>query len=201
MVRTGKRWLTMVVLAAVVVVGWGLLLRDVGSGSATAGEGLLRLHIMANSDSDADQRVKLKVRDEVLAYITPLVREAPDATAARQIVASRREEIIYIANQVLAQGGANYPADMEIGWFDFPVRSYGTLVLPAGKYEALRLILGQGQGSNWWCVLFPPLCLVDATGGMNLPVNGDGKSPAAAQGGKVELRWKLAELWRGSEKK
>jgi len=87
---------------------------------------------------------------------------------------------------------------LETGWFDFPLRSYGTLILPAGKYEAVRILLGEAQGKNWWCVLFPPLCFVDATGAVAVPASAAGGDKSAqAADPKLELRWKVLELWNG----
>lgn len=188
-----KKKLNIVLLAAFLVFvgsGWSLLLAGEGGGDTiTAGpEGLIRLHIIANSDSPADQAVKYKVRDAVTAYLAPRLEGVASPAAARQIVADNRSQLLAVARQTLDANGASYPASLEIGYFDFPLRTYGSLVLPPGRYEAVRILLGDAAGQNWWCVLFPPLCFIDAATAVATPVAG--KAPAA---GRVELRWKIRE--------
>jgi stage II sporulation protein R len=196
MTRRSKRLLT-VILVLFVAAGWTLLLgENRGKSDGTDAAGLIRLHILANSDSPEDQRVKLQVRDAVNSYMAPLLGEAATAGVARKIVAERREDILAVARSVVRQSGADYPVALETGWFDFPLRSYGTLVLPAGKYEAVRILLGEGRGANWWCVLFPPLCFVDATGAVAVPAAA-GDKPIQPE--KVQLRWKVLELWEGRQ--
>ncbi|MDR3591433.1 MAG: stage II sporulation protein R [Negativicutes bacterium] len=192
--RKAKRLVTLIVVLFM-IAGWILLLEESpGRPTGTGAGELIRLHILANSDSPEDQRVKLQVRDAVNNYLAPLLSEAPTAGAARQIVAEQREGILEVARAEVRRSGASYPVAMETGWFDFPLRSYGTLVLPAGRYEAVRILLGEGRGANWWCVLFPPLCFVDATGAVAVPASA---SDPSAQSGKVQLRWKVLELWEG----
>ena len=120
------------------------------------GENILRLHVIANSDSTEDQAVKLRVRDAVLAAV-----EAGDsAEQTRDYLLSHGGEILAAAETTLRENGFSYSAQLMLGSYDFPDRSYGDAFFPAGEYEALRIILGDGAGQNWWCVLFPPLCIV-----------------------------------------
>ncbi|MBP2653078.1 MAG: stage sporulation protein [Firmicutes bacterium] len=160
-------------------------------------EGIIRLHILANSDSPKDQALKLKVRDAVVAYLTPKMSKVYDPVEARSIIGDNREEILRIARIIIDENGADYPVIIETGWFDFPIRSYGTVVVPAGKYEAVRILIGAAAGKNWWCVLFPPLCFVDGSGGVAVPVNANQNQVPA----KVEIRWKVAELLHEWENK
>jgi len=125
---------------------------------------LIRLHVVANSDSPPDQAVKLKVRDAVLDYLTPYLLTARNRSEARAIVIKHYAAIENVARQTLAGAGLTYEPRLELGRFTFPTKTYGSLTLPAGEYDALRITLGRGEGANWWCVLFPPLCLLDIAG-------------------------------------
>ncbi|MCE5287003.1 MAG: stage II sporulation protein R [Pelosinus sp.] len=184
---------SMITIFAVVSLGWGLFFRSTASSAVTAGpDGLIRLHVLANSDSKEDQALKLKVRDAIIAYLEPLLSNAEDAAAARRIVGEQRENLILAARQVILANGADYKVRIQLGTFDFPIKTYGELVLPAGKYEAVRVLIGQGEGSNWWCVLFPPLCFIDITNAAATQNNQDKER-------EVEFRSKLAELLNGKK--
>jgi len=158
-------------------------------------ENLIRLHVLANSDSTADQELKLKVRDAVIAYLAPYLEGVIEKTAAEQIVVEHKQKLITLATEVISANGATYPVDLQVGMFDFPIKSYGNLVLPAGKYEAVRILIGQAEGKNWWCVLFPPLCFIDITNATAIPgkVLTDNKEQ---QNEHIEFKSKIAELWR-----
>lgn len=160
---------------------------------------LIRLHVLANSDSTQDQAIKLKVRDAVVEYMTPYLKDVTNAVTAREIVLSHQDALVSISKEVLESNGVNYSVKIEIGYFDFPVKSYGNLTLPAGKYEAVRVLLGNAEGKNWWCVLFPPLCFIDVTNAAALPIR-SGDSNLAGQSADVELKWKIAELWSEANK-
>jgi len=117
--------------------------------------GVLRLHVIANSDQAQDQTAKLAVRDAVL----PLIEAAASEEEAEQMVQTLAPQILQSARRVLAEHGCDYDVQLLLGDFSFPCREYGDVAYPAGKYRALRIVLGRGEGQNWWCVLFPPLCL------------------------------------------
>lgn len=119
-------------------------------------ENVLRLHVIANSDSEADQQVKLQVRDAVIAAIEPCT----SAEQTRKYLLEHGAAILEAAQQTLKDNGFSYDAQLMLGRFEFPDRQYGDMLYPAGEYEALRVVLGEGAGQNWWCVLFPPLCIV-----------------------------------------
>jgi stage II sporulation protein R len=174
-----------------VSLGWVMFNKTVESKAATP-DGLIRLHVLANSDSKEDQALKLKVRDKVIAYLAPLLGAAEDTRAARSIVAGQRENLIQVAKQEILANGANYAVNIQLGTFDFPVKTYGDLVLPAGKYEAVRVLIGEAQGSNWWCVLFPPLCFIDIT-------NATATKSSQETNRQVEFRSKLVELLSGKK--
>lgn len=138
-----------------------------------AAEGLIpqesiRLRILANSDGVGDQAVKRKVRDAVVEQMNAWVSELEDPQsleAARDIIREHLLEIGDKVQQTLADHGKEYSYQVELGVVPFPTKMYGGAVYPAGDYEALRITLGEGKGKNWWCVLFPPLCFVDAGSG------------------------------------
>ena len=118
----------------------------------------LRIHIRADSNEDRAQAVKYKVRDEVVAYLTPLVANYTSKTAAAQGIAQNIHHICAVAEKVLRQEGLSYGATAEVTVENFPTRVSGDYTLPAGEYTALIVRLGRGEGDNWWCVVYPPLC-------------------------------------------
>jgi len=134
--------------------------------------GVLRLHVVANSDSPRDQAVKLKVRDSILDLMQARFAGVDDPREARQIAAANLKDIEWTAAMTLAASGEKYPVKACLGNFEFPTRFYGSQVFPPGEYTAVRVVLGEGNGRNWWCVLFPPLCLGDLNGNGNLPPEG-----------------------------
>lgn len=128
---------------------------------SVADNDLIRFHVIANSDTVYDQSVKLKVRDRVLNVVQPLLENAENSEDAGRILRNNRELINETANEVLKEENCGYTAETTLGTSLFPTKSYGDLTLAAGKYKACRIILGDGRGKNWWCVLYPPLCFVD----------------------------------------
>lgn len=114
---------------------------------------LIRLHIIANSDSENDQEVKLMVRDAVLKR----AQELSQGSAADNVI-NNLDEIQRTANDVLKENGFDYGAKAQYGKFPFPEKSYKSITLPAGDYYGVRIVLGSGSGHNWWCVMYPPLC-------------------------------------------
>jgi stage II sporulation protein R len=128
-------------------------------------ETVFRLHIIANSDSTEDQRVKLLVRDALLEYEAQHMSGASDKRDAKQSLMSDGEVLLEIVENALQENGFSYGAQLCVGTFPFPERSYSGKTYPAGDYEALRVVLGKGQGKNWWCVMFPPLCILELPNG------------------------------------
>jgi len=119
----------------------------------------LRLHVIANSDSAEDQRVKLLVRDAVLQATQEGILKCKNAAEAEEYISDHLGIIVATANDILDQNGFDYKASASIGVSHFPEREYQGLSYPEGDYKALRVVLGDGRGQNWWCVMFPPLCL------------------------------------------
>lgn len=129
-------------------------------------ENIFRLHILANSDSDEDQALKLKVRDAVLEYMKTLTENTSDKQAVIELSETHKEEFKQIAENVIQENGYDYSVHIEIGNFYFPTKYYGNISLPAGNYDALKIEIGDAKGQNWWCSLFPPLCFVSVTSGV-----------------------------------
>ncbi len=126
-------------------------------------EDVLRLHVIAHSDNPSDQQLKLEVKDQVVAQMRAALVDAVSATEAQEIAIREIPAIKQCAEETIAARGYDYTVNVEIGRHDFPTKSYGNLVFPAGQYQAVRVIIGEGQGKNWWCVLFPPLCMVSSS--------------------------------------
>ncbi|NLK51678.1 MAG: stage II sporulation protein R [Syntrophomonadaceae bacterium] len=124
----------------------------------------IRFHVVANSDLRLDQAVKLQVRDKVLGELQPMLAQTTGPEAAKGIILQNLDRIQAVAQEEVTRAGQPYSVRCEFGVFAFPLRAYGETVLPAGSYQALRILLGQGAGRNWWCVLFPPLCFVQGSG-------------------------------------
>ncbi|MBR6006993.1 MAG: stage II sporulation protein R [Clostridia bacterium] len=127
---------------------------------------VLRLHILANSDSERDLAVKLAVRDAVLAYEreNSALFGTETASAAENALLSDGSGLLSAVRTALRGQGAEYDAQLMLGEFDFPDREYAGKLYPAGRYRALRILLGRGEGQNWWCIMFPPLCLINDVG-------------------------------------
>ncbi|MBX4266162.1 stage II sporulation protein R [Clostridium estertheticum] len=126
---------------------------------------LIRFHVIANSDDKIDQNLKLKVRDSVLKYIAPKIVDCKNIKESRKIINNENKNIKKIAERVIKENGFKYSVATALSEEYFPVKTYGNITLPQGKYEAYRIIIGTGKGQNWWCVMFPPLCFVDITKG------------------------------------
>ena len=126
-------------------------------------EEVLRLHVIANSDEDYDQELKLKVRDAVLMSGEAVFSGSEDIISAESEIADKREVILYSAVETVRNLGYDYDVKIELARSYFPTRTYDNLTLPAGYYKAVRVIIGEGKGKNWWCIMFPPLCLPSAT--------------------------------------
>lgn len=127
-------------------------------------DSIFRLHIIANSNSAEDQAVKLKVRDAVLEYEAENL-DAVSAAKTREELMTHGAELLEIIEGVLRSNGFDYGAQMLVGTFPFPDREYNGVLYPAGDYDAFRVILGDGAGENWWCVMFPPLCILKSDNG------------------------------------
>ncbi len=151
-------------------------------------DGLVRLHVIARSDSEADQAEKLAVRDEVLALLSPALTDCGTREEAVNIILSHLGDIEALGDDV----------SMTLGMEHYPTRDYGSFSLPAGEYLSLRVILGPGQGHNWWCVIFPPLCteaLAEPAADAFHMLPEDQTRLVTRDGAGYVLRFRLLELW------
>lgn len=119
---------------------------------------ILRFHVLANSDAACDQAVKEEVRDAVGIYLQPLLEDAESLEETKQIVARNLGAVIETAKATLQAHGYDYDVTARIARVDFPEKSYGSYTFPKGEYEALQIVIGEGKGQNWWCVLYPNMC-------------------------------------------
>lgn len=124
---------------------------------------VLRLHVIASSDSEADQALKLLVRDAVLLEAQTLLDGVYDRKKAESIISENLELFKATAEKAIRENGYDYPVSVELGKEEYPTKSYESCCFPAGEYTSLRILIGEAAGQNWWCVLFPPLCLSAAT--------------------------------------
>lgn len=128
---------------------------------------VFRLHVIANSNSEEDQNLKYIVRDNVLKYMDNLLdRNSSSKEETMQIIAENLDGFKHVAQETVYENGYDYEVNVEIGNFSFPTKNYGDISLPSGYYDALRISIGNAEGRNWWCVMFPPLCFVDVTSGI-----------------------------------
>lgn len=137
------------------------VLSTVRTTEETLANGVVRLHIRANSDSKEDQALKLKVRDRILKEAGHLFEDTTSTSEALKEASENLSYIKAIAEDEIRRNGYDYPVNIRLGKSDFPMKVYNDLSLPAGTYEALVVEIGSGEGQNWWCVMFPPLCFVD----------------------------------------
>ena len=126
-------------------------------------EQIIRLHVIANSDTDEDQELKMKVKETIVTYLRGEMQDATSVDEARQAIREHLPEIEEIAAEKMRAEGYEYTAEATLGESYFQVKEYGDLTFPAGNYEALRVRLGESAGHNWWCVMYPSLCFVDST--------------------------------------
>lgn len=134
--------------------------------SSDISNSVFRLHIIANSNSNEDQALKYKVRDNLLKYMNTICANCSSKEEAINLVTEHQEEFKKIAIKTIKDEGYNYDVNIKIGNFEFPTKYYGDISLPAGYYDALRVEIGNASGRNWWCVMFPSLCFVDISSGI-----------------------------------
>lgn len=134
--------------------------------SSEISNSVLRLHVLANSDSAEDQNLKYKVRDNLLNYMNSICANTTSKDDAIKIANLHIDDFKKIAEDTILDNGFNYNVQVQIGNFEFPTKTYGDISLPAGYYDALRVNIGEAKGQNWWCVMFPPLCFIDVSSGV-----------------------------------
>lgn len=159
---------------------------------------LIRFHVIANSDSKEDQALKLKVKDNIINYLYPYLQKSQSLQESRDILLSQEAKVQEIAANTIKENGYNYSVKTELSRENFPEKAYGSIVLPQGEYEAFRIIIGEGSGQNWWCVMFPPLCFIDVTTGkvederskseLDKQIDKDNKD-------EIEVKFKIVEIF------
>ncbi len=174
-------------------------------------DNVLRLHVIANSDSDADQNLKLTVRDKILSEAGEIFENQNDISAAKERIKANICEIEKIAAKTIKENGFDYPVKVTFGKSEFPTKAYGKVTLPAGTYEALKVEIGEAKGKNWWCVMFPPLCFVDASSPemskeamavLKENLSDDEYALITdSDSGSVEIKFKAYEIWQSGKNK
>lgn len=175
-------------------------------GNETYKEKLIRFHVLANSDSPRDQELKLKVRDKVIDFMGEKFAGSESMEETRAIVHENMEDMKSLALEEIKENGRDYDVEIRLEPYQFPTKSYGEFTLPAGEYEAVRILIGQAKGENWWCVMFPPLCFVDARNGLTDKKTDEKMKKHLTQeeysqissgdDGKIQMKSKLVELIR-----
>lgn len=190
-----KKSLIFILIAGLLIIA-GEVVGKLGQAVVQAynSHNLIRLHVIANSDKPDDQELKRHVRDAILASVGRNLAAAGDIGAARRLVSGNLAAITAAAEGQIRREGQNYTVRTEFGDFPFPTRAYGDITLPAGNYEAVRVVIGEGKGENWWCVLFPPLCLVGGSGQAKAAFPAE--HPLLDEGGekRARLGWKLLDF-------
>lgn len=154
----------------------------------------IRLRILANSDGEKDQYVKRLIRDRVNEQITEWVKDLTSVTVARKTIKENLPALEIIAKEVLKEEGVNESVHVKFGKVEFPTKLYGQFLYPAGEYEAVLITLGKGEGANWWCVLFPPLCFLDFSNGEAV------KAPEPSEEPKAEKEKPAASESKSADK-
>ena len=185
----------------------GLLLLSLATGAlwldgqqSQLADKMVRLHVLANSDSDEDQALKLQVRDAVLKTAEPLLAQAGQVDNATGILENNLEQLTAVAQETIYREGWDYPVSVQLEETWFPTREYDSFALPAGSYQALRVVIGEGNGHNWWCVVFPPLCLASASETVSQTAQDAGMTDQevaliAEEDEKYVIKFKAIELW------
>lgn len=156
-----KKFLKSISAATVIAIIFSLI--PFGTNCESVRDKVFRLHILANSDSVEDQSLKLQVRDAVLDYTREFYKNADSVYEAKAFTNSHLQDIANAAKREVERRGFNYTVRAQLATAPFDTRTYGEVVMPAGEYEALRITIGSGEGHNWWCVMYPQLCVGAAT--------------------------------------
>lgn len=197
--KTGKKTLYVLELALMLGLGCALIVGALTLRTRNEiSDKVVRLHVLANSDSEEDQALKLRVRDRVLERTTVLLEQSADRREAEGYLRGDLLELERIAAEEIAAAGFAYPVTAELTDTAFPTREYDGFSLPAGEYLALRIVIGEGAGQNWWCVVYPPLCTAaaaDVSATALAAGFSDGEVRLITEQEGYILRFKAVELW------
>ena len=187
--------LTLMIVAALALTSGAVALHT----QSQLAEKVVRLHVLANSDSEEDQALKLKVRDAVLEQATETLRGADSQAEASRRLTDILPELEETARAVITANGYDYGVRAELAETSFPTKEYDGFALPAGEYLALRVVIGAGEGRNWWCVVYPPLCTAAACELEGVALDGgmtaDDLSLMTGENAGYVLRFRSLELW------
>ena len=193
--KRAARWEWALLIALLVSFAWGTWADRT---QQRLSDKVLRLHVLANSDSEADQALKRKVRDSVLETASAILADCPDRETAEQRLSAALPEIEDAARARIAAEGGKQTVTAELRPTVFPTREYEDFTLPAGEYLALRVVLGEGEGHNWWCVVFPPLC-AETTSSLSQTAMAAGLTEEEValitEIDGYQLKFKAVELW------
>lgn len=193
--KRAARWEWALLIALLVSFAWGTWADRT---QQQLSDKVLRLHVLANSDSAADQALKLKVRDSVLEAASAILEGCPDRETAEQRLFAALPEIEDAARARIAAEGETQAVTAELRPTVFPTREYEDFTLPAGEYLALRVVIGEGAGHNWWCVVFPPLC-AETTSDLSQTAMAAGLTEdevaLITESDGYQLKFKAVELW------
>lgn len=187
-------------VAVVTVVAAVFSVVSFASGCAEVRHDVLRLHVVGASDSEFDQSLKLKVRDAVLEKGGELFDGTVTADEAEKIITPRIDELKAVAEEVLKENGCDYKVDIQVGEEYFTTRCYENFTMPAGVYNAVRVNIGSAEGKNWWCVMFPPLCLPAASADADAFFT-DEEMKIVSSSPKYEPRFKIVEIYESIKNK
>ena len=193
--KRAARWEWALLIAILISFAWGTWADRT---QQQLSDKVLRLHVLANSDSEADQALKRKVRDSVLETASAILADCPDRETAEQRLSAALSEIEDAARARIAAEGGEQTVTAELRPTVFPTREYEDFTLPAGEYLALRVVLGEGEGHNWWCVVFPPLC-AETTSSLSQTAMAAGLTEEEValitESDGYQLKFKAVELW------
>ena len=206
--------ISIAVLLLVILGAWIISYTYAEDVNAGLSQNLVRLHVVANSDSASDQALKLKVRDAIIEFMKDKLANSKNINETKDIINANLQTIEEVSRKVIKDNNSSYEVKASIGNYSFPTKTYGDIALPAGEYQALKVVIGEGVGANWWCVLFPPLCFIDATHG-TIPdsVKQDLKTSLSNEEYKlittsdsdedipVKIKFKVVEILEGSKVK
>ncbi len=169
-------------------------------------DSVIRFHVLAESDEDYDQRLKLKVRDEILKYLEGNMKGCKSRADAEAYLKAHTDDINALAESVIKAEGYDYAVSTTLSEEHYPIRYYGDAVFPEGNYESLRVIIGKGGGHNWWCVMYPPLCLngegAEYTEILKETLTRDGYEVVvlSSESPACEMKFKIVEWWAAVKK-
>lgn len=191
-----KKWEMALLLGLCAAMLWGAWAAQRQDALA---QKMIRLHVIANSDNTEDQALKLQVRDKVLDFTTNILCRSSDMEEAQKQLQAQLERIETIAQREIVSQGYDYGVTARLEQTEFPLKEYDGFSLPAGEYTALRLVIGEGAGQNWWCVVYPPLCTAAATDmpqtAIRAGLNGDDVGLITEENAGYVLKFRSVELW------